>query len=329
MLGDQRRSGSEHLAFGLFATLLLRAASGRLIGHQDCSDIGSTKHMVRRSARSSWRQYARRARERPGETIGYDTCVSANKYLRGGFVLRTPLVLVHGNPESAVIWGPLIGELGRADAVVLSPPGFGVPAPRGFDSSTTTYRDWLASQLELFRAPVDLVGHDWGGIHVAALAMSRPDLIRSWASDALGVFAPDYLWHPRAQVWQQEGPGEASVQELWGGDLEQRLAVTSALGMTGRMAERVAAGMDPEMGRAVLKLLRSARQPAMAEAGRLLPSAAQRPGLALIAVDDFERASGTLVQHEWAARNRAQGWRIWRAWATGGRRRRRRRLLRL
>jgi len=216
-------------------------------------------------------------------------------------VSRTPLVLVHGNPETAAIWGPLIGELDRADAVVLCPPGFGVPAPRSFDSSTTTYRDWLASQLELFRAPVDLVGHDWGGIHVAALAMSRPDLIRSWASDALGVFAPDYLWHPRAQVWQQEGPGEASVQELWGGDLEQRLAVTSALGMTGRMAERVAAGMDPEMGRAVLKLLRSARQPAMAEAGRLLPSAAQRPGLALIAVADLERASGTLAQHEWAA----------------------------
>ena len=92
------------------------------------------------------------------------------------------------------------------------------------------------------------------------------------------------------------------MQEIWGGDLEQRLAVTSAPGMTGRMGERVAAGMDPEMGAAVLKLLRSARQPAMAEAGRLLPSAAQRPGLALIAVDDFERASGTLAQHEWAAR---------------------------
>ncbi len=215
---------------------------------------------------------------------------------------RTPLVLVHGNPESAAIWGPIIGALDRADAVALSPPGFGVPAPRGFDCSATAYRDWLAAQLELFRAPVDLVGHDWGGIHVAALAMSRPDLIRSWASDALGVFAPDYLWHARARVWQQEGAGEASVQELWGGDLQQRLAVTSALGMTGRMAERVAAGMDPEMGRAVLKLLRSARQPAMAEAGRHLPNAAQRPGLALIAVDDFGRASGTLAQHEWAAR---------------------------
>ena len=99
----------------------------------------------------------------------------------------------------------------------------------------------------------------------------------------------------------QVGALAEAVQELFGGDLEQRLAVASALGMTGRMAERVAAGMDPEMGNAVLKLLRSARQPVMAEAGRLLPNAAQRPGLALIAVDDFERASGTLVQHEWAA----------------------------
>jgi len=217
-------------------------------------------------------------------------------------VSRTPLVLVHGNPESAVVWGPLIGELDRADAVTLSPPGFGVPAPRGFEASTAAYRDWLASQLELFRTPVDLVGHDWGAIHVAALAMSRPDLIRSWASDALGVFAPDYVWHPRAQVWQQEGAGEESVREIWGGDLAQRLAVTSALGMTGRMAERVAAGMDPEMGGAVLKLLRSARQPAMSDAGRHLPDAARRPGLALIALDDRDRASGTVAQHEWAAR---------------------------
>jgi pimeloyl-ACP methyl ester carboxylesterase len=220
----------------------------------------------------------------------------------GGFAMRTPLVFVHGNPETAAIWGPLIGELDRPDAVVLSPPGFGVPAPRGFDCSTTAYRDWLASQLELFRTPVDLVGHDWGGIHVAALAMSRPDLIRSWTSDALGVFAPDYAWHARAQVWQQEGAGELSAQELFGGDLAQRLAVTTGLGMTGRMAERVAAGMDPEMGRAVLALLRSARQPAMADAGRCLPHAARSPGLAVIAVDDVGRASGTVEQHEWAAR---------------------------
>lgn len=211
--------------------------------------------------------------------------------------MSVPLVLVHGNPESAGVWGPLIGALGRNDAVSLSPPGFGVPASNGFPATVEGYREWLVARLEQFREPVDLVGHDWGGAHVVQIAMTRPDLIRSWASDALGVFAPDYVWHARAQVWQQEGAGEASVEELFGGTLEQRLEVVGALGMTGPAAERVAAGMDDGMGRAVLSLLRSAVQPVMADAGRGLAKARQRPGLALIALADTGQASGTLAQH--------------------------------
>lgn len=215
---------------------------------------------------------------------------------------RTPLVLVHGNPESAAIWASLLDELDRDDAIALSPPGFGVPLPRGFAATVSGYHDWLVARLESFREPVDLVGHDWGGAHVAGVAMTRPDLLRSWASDALGVFAPDYVWHQRAQVWQRQGPGEASVKELFGGDLQQRLAVVARLGMTGRVAERVAAGLDDGMGRAVLSLLRSAAQPVMAEAGRGLASARQRPGLALIALEDVGQGSGTVDQHRWAAR---------------------------
>ena len=42
----------------------------------------------------------------------------------------------------------------------------------------------------------------------------------------------------------------------------------------------------PEMGRAILLLYRSARQPAMAEAGRALEAAAARPGLSLLATED-------------------------------------------
>ena len=38
-----------------------------------------------------------------------------------------PLVLVHGDPENAAVWGPLLGELQRDDVITLSPPGFGVP----------------------------------------------------------------------------------------------------------------------------------------------------------------------------------------------------------
>lgn len=214
---------------------------------------------------------------------------------------RVPLVLVHGNPENAAVWGPLLGQLRRDDAFTLSPPGFGVPAPEDFAATVDGYREWLVARLEQFREPVDLVGHDWGGAHVAGVAMTRPDLIRSWASDALGIYAPDYEWHARAQVWQQEGPGEASVKELFGGSLEQRLAVVAGLGMTGPTAERVATGMDDGMGRAVLTLLRSAAQPVMAEAGRRLADARQRPGLALIASNDVGNASGTPAQHRAAA----------------------------
>lgn len=214
---------------------------------------------------------------------------------------HVPLVLVHGNPENAAVWGPLLAELRRDDAFTLSPPGFGVPASQGFVATVDGYREWLVARLEQFQEPVDLVGHDWGGVHVVQVAMTRPDLIRSWASDALGVYAPDYVWHARAQVWQQEGPGEESVKEIFGGSLEQRLAVVAGLGMAGPTAERVATGMDDGMGRAVLTLLRSAAQPVMAEAGRDLANARQRPGLALIASHDVGQSSGTPAQHRTAA----------------------------
>ena len=39
------------------------------------------------------------------------------------------VVLVHGNPETDAVWGPLVDALGRDDVVRLSPPGFGAPLP--------------------------------------------------------------------------------------------------------------------------------------------------------------------------------------------------------
>lgn len=212
-----------------------------------------------------------------------------------------PLVLVHGNPENSAVWGPLLEELQRDDAITLSPPGFGVPAPKSFAATVAGYREWLIARLEQFREPVDLLGHDWGGAHVMQVAMARPDLIRSWASDALGLYAPGYVWHPRAQVWQQPGAGEESAKQIYSGTLEERLGVVESLGMTGPAAVRVAAGMDDGMGQAVLSLLRSAAQPVMADAGRGLAAARQRPGLALIALKDVDQASGTPQQHREAA----------------------------
>ncbi len=196
------------------------------------------------------------------------------------------IVFVHGNPETDAIWGPLVDALGRADVVLLSPPGFGAPLDEGFPATYLAYRDWLEAQLEDIGEPVDLVGHDWGGGHVVNAVMHRPELVRSWVSDVLGVFDPEYVWHDLAQVWQTPGDGEALVDTMLGGTVEDRAEQMTALGIPTDIATRIAEAQGPEMGRAILALYRSARQPAIAEAGRALHNAAARPGLSLLATDD-------------------------------------------
>jgi pimeloyl-ACP methyl ester carboxylesterase len=205
-----------------------------------------------------------------------------------------PAVFVHGNPETSAVWGPLLGELARADVVCLSPPGFGAPLLAGFGATMDDYRDWLIARLEAFRDPVDLVGHDWGGAHVLNAVMQRPDLVRSWVSDALGLFDPDYVWHALARTWQTPAAGEQSVQALTGAPLTQRIEGMHQLGITSPVADALAAGQDAQMARAILALYRSAVQPALSDAARHLPAAGARPGLALSPVlDDTTGTDGS------------------------------------
>src|SRR3982751_3550426 len=105
----------------------------------------------------------------------------------------------------------MLTELDRfaeREMVPLSPPGWGAPVPPGWGATVEEYRRWLVGELEAIGEPVDLVGHDWGGGHAAT---TRPDLLRSWVSDLLGCFDPEYVWHPLAQGWQAAGKGEEMV----------------------------------------------------------------------------------------------------------------------
>jgi pimeloyl-ACP methyl ester carboxylesterase len=211
------------------------------------------------------------------------------------------IVLVHGNPETDAIWGPLVEALGRTDVVRLSPPGFGAPLPDDFPATFLAYRDWLEGELENIDDPVDLVGHDWGGGHVVNVVMHRPELVRSWASDIVGVFDPDYVWHDMAQVWQTPGDGEQLVDAMMSGTVADRAAQMVPLGIPSDVATTVAAGQGADMARAILLLYRSARQPATAEAGRALENAAARPGLSLLATEDTYVGSAA-IRHRAAER---------------------------
>jgi pimeloyl-ACP methyl ester carboxylesterase len=201
-------------------------------------------------------------------------------------VSETRAVFVHGNPETAAIWGPLLAELEHSDTVTLSPPGFGAPVPNGFGATADEYAAWLASELEQQGGPIDLVGHDWGGGHVMRIAMERPDLIRSWAMDIAGCFAPDYVWHDLAQVWQTPGSGEEAVAGMASLPVADRASMFELLGMTPDIARAVAEANYDTMGRCILSLYRSAAQPAMARLGEALGAAAARPGLVIIPAED-------------------------------------------
>ncbi|MCA9877138.1 MAG: alpha/beta fold hydrolase, partial [Thermomicrobiales bacterium] len=158
-----------------------------------------------------------------------------------------PVVLVHGNPETADIWADLAPLLDADAVIALSPPGFGAPVPDGFGATAAEYGAWLAGELQRIEGPIDLVGHDWGAGHVMGLVNVAPGLVRSWASDIAGALDPDYVWHDLAQVWQTPEVGEAAVAEMVTSPLEARAAIFLANGARPELATRLAAGITPEM----------------------------------------------------------------------------------
>ena len=113
------------------------------------------------SSRSTALSISRFACSTPSSSTGWrsPTCVAADANLCGlkrrslhrDRVPAMTVVLVHGNPETEAVRGPLVDALGREDVVRLSPPGFGAPLPKDFPATYLAYRDWLEDELERFR----------------------------------------------------------------------------------------------------------------------------------------------------------------------------------
>jgi pimeloyl-ACP methyl ester carboxylesterase len=194
----------------------------------------------------------------------------------------TPLVFVHGNPENDAVWDLLAAALfdaGRTEQVRLSPPGFGASVPAGFEATPQGYRDWLAAELERIGEPVDLVGHDLGGRHVVNLVAARPELVRSWSSDAIGSFHPAYVWHELAQIWQTPEAGERFMAERLAAGPEAGAAYFVGRGMDAAIAARVASAFDEAMATCILRCYRGTQLGGF-------EAAAARPGLVFLATDD-------------------------------------------
>lgn len=191
-----------------------------------------------------------------------------------------PVVFVHGVPDTHRVWDETIAHLSRRDVVALSLPGFDAPLPDGFDASKEAYVDWLIAQLEAIGEPVDLVGHDWGGLLVLRVASLRNDLIRTWTAGGAPL-DPDYVWHDAAQAWQTPGLGEQVMAAM---TPEATAAALASAGLTPAQAKGVGSHMDETMKACILKLYRSATTVGAQWSDGL--AQINRPGLLIYGADD-------------------------------------------
>ena len=168
-----------------------------------------------------------------------------------------PAVLVHGVPDTELMWERLVAALDRQDVVELSLPGFATEVPAGWTATKEAYADWLGARLEEFGEPVDLVGHDWGAILCQRVASIRPDLIRTLAVGS-GPLDVEYEWHALAQAMQTAEVGEQVMAKLVETAPEDLAAGLAAGGAGPELAAIQARHIDARMAGCILALYRSA-----------------------------------------------------------------------
>jgi pimeloyl-ACP methyl ester carboxylesterase len=182
----------------------------------------------------------------------------------------TPVLWLHGVPDSAEVWTPF---LERCGGIAPDLPGFGRSAKRGdLDYSIAGYAAWLerfCAMLELER--VRLVMHDWGTVGLA-FAQRAPERIERLVAIDTVPLLPGYRWHPIARVWRRPVLGEVAMG----------LAippVARRLLPAGR-ADAVLEHFDPGTQRAILRLYRASPPEVLAAAGAALGTIAA-PALVL------------------------------------------------
>lgn len=143
----------------------------------------------------------------------------------------TPVLLLHGFPDSSELWREVTPRLVAAGHRVIAPDlrGFGdseAPAGRRHYAIDRVLADMLAllAQLEAGE-PVRVMGHDWGAVVAWSLATFHPERVA--ASVVLSVGHPrEYAWAGLEQkrkgaytlAWQLPGIAEARLSRNdWAG----------------------------------------------------------------------------------------------------------------
>jgi pimeloyl-ACP methyl ester carboxylesterase len=186
----------------------------------------------------------------------------------------SPVIFVHGNPDSADEWAPFLDradELGRVIAPDM--PGFGRSGrPARIDMQTLM--NWFAALVDdLGLHRYRLVVHDWGSVALAAAAIRPERLDKLVVIDGVALSA-QYRWHWLARVWRTPILGELAVFGIRRPTLQllTRLSSPRPGPMDEAFIDEVMQHLDAGMRRAILGLYRSADPAALEAAGAALPN---------------------------------------------------------
>jgi len=125
-----------------------------------------------------------------------------------------PVLFLHGNPDSADMWSGVIERLeGKYRCIAIDLPGFGrSEAPASFDAtleSEARFVDYLVVALGI-NAPLDVVGHDFGGHFALAWAITHIEKVGRVVVSNTSFFA-DYQWHRVGRLLRMPVVGELAM----------------------------------------------------------------------------------------------------------------------
>ncbi len=132
----------------------------------------------------------------------------------------SPLVFLHGNPDTKECWEPIMDELkNQFHCIAVDLPGFGTQAqlPRYRDLLPHHQADSLLMTLETLGVvePVVLVVHDLGAYMAASMLMTYPEKVRGLVSINT-TFSKFYFGHLLGYLWALPilGPVFAKAMQL-------------------------------------------------------------------------------------------------------------------
>ena len=98
-----------------------------------------------------------------------------------------PVILLHGFPETCIMWAGLMGRLGDEGYRCFAPDQRGYsPGARPSGVEDYEYRELVSDIMALADAlgyaRFHLIGHDWGSAIGWAMLLLHPDRVRSWTA---------------------------------------------------------------------------------------------------------------------------------------------------